>query len=208
MPRFFIFRMLRILTVVILCLCCTFTVSADCTVCPEDSPFLVSLPNPPTYSSNGCGPALVSGIVPDFDFKSCCDQHDFCYSFCNSTKTLCDNTFHTCMKTTCSAKGDKSDSFCDDIANLYFEALNNKLSCSIYKKSILDSCQCQATNSSTATSTSTPTQSSVATVPVSSSTTSTQSPPTVQPSGQLSFGVNLSLHNVLFALLLCMGWVL
>ncbi|ORX99444.1 hypothetical protein K493DRAFT_109986 [Basidiobolus meristosporus CBS 931.73] len=121
------------------------TVKADCEVCPVDTPYLISVPNSPASSPNGCGPALISGIVPNFDFKTCCDQHDICYGSCNSTKTLCDNTFHSCMKNVCVAKEENSDSFCAGVADLYFEALNNKLSCSIYKSSILKRCQCQAT---------------------------------------------------------------
>ena len=39
--------------------------------------------------------------VYSFLFDSCCKKHDSCYATCNSNKQSCDDTFGSCMKSTC-----------------------------------------------------------------------------------------------------------
>lgn len=49
---------------------------------------------------NGCGPEGFGGLVPDFCFEECCNEHDRCYSRGGSEadRLKCDIDFLECMK--------------------------------------------------------------------------------------------------------------
>jgi len=75
----------------------------DCTA--ECAPGKIT-PIPGTSPSwNGCGKEegydfskLLSKNLLN-GFTRCCNDHDICYDTCSTTKSVCDSTFYTCLKT-------------------------------------------------------------------------------------------------------------
>ncbi|KAK9783806.1 hypothetical protein SCAR479_00365 [Seiridium cardinale] len=63
---------------------------------PDSPPDLVSKPRPGARAmrSNGCGSGSTSSWIPQLDFGTCCDNHDFCYDNCQSgTVEDCHNEY-------------------------------------------------------------------------------------------------------------------
>ncbi|KAM0812041.1 hypothetical protein AB5N19_14358 [Seiridium cardinale] len=63
---------------------------------PDSPPDLVSKPRPGARAmrSNGCGSGSTSSWIPQLDFGTCCDNHDFCYDNCQSgTVEECHNEY-------------------------------------------------------------------------------------------------------------------
>ncbi|KAK9424871.1 hypothetical protein SUNI508_13393 [Seiridium unicorne] len=63
---------------------------------PDFPPDLVSKPRPGARAmrSNGCGSGSTSSWIPQLDFGTCCDNHDFCYDNCQSgTVEECHNEY-------------------------------------------------------------------------------------------------------------------
>jgi hypothetical protein len=88
---------------------------------------------------NGCGPTGVSGIVPDFRFTSCCNQHDLCYGNCGDTTfEFCNRQFYSCMLAVCGP----DDPFCHAAAGCYAAAVETGAGCTIYRTSQERNCQC------------------------------------------------------------------
>lgn len=74
---------------------------ADLAACPNRLPH-------PGYSCvpNGCGAAGGQGFPNSFGaagFGGCCDGHDCCWGNCNGGRNACDNTFLSCLQSSCDA---------------------------------------------------------------------------------------------------------
>lgn len=53
---------------------------------------------------NGCGSYHVYVDMQNFGFHTlnpCCDDHDYCYRNCYTSKKICDAEFHGCLKQAC-----------------------------------------------------------------------------------------------------------
>ena len=92
------------------------------------------------FSTNGCGSYGVSVSAP-FGADPCCRSHDFCYSFCNSTKTQCDSAFQQCLHTQCQADSGVDQDACDAQAVLFYDAVMD-LGCPAYSSAQDQACEC------------------------------------------------------------------
>jgi len=63
-------------------------------------------------SFNGCGPFNITVDFSKYNglsgFNTCCNQHDICYYTCSKTKSVCDTTFFTCLKTAVGNSGESA----------------------------------------------------------------------------------------------------
>lgn len=66
-------------------------------------------------ATNGCGPEGFGGVVPDFCFEECCNDHDNCYARggTEADRLKCDQVFYEC----CKEKGP------DWLAWIYYQAV-------------------------------------------------------------------------------------
>jgi hypothetical protein len=65
---------------------------------PSSPANLVSKPRPGARSmqSNGCGSGSTAAWIPQLNFGSCCNMHDYCYDNCQGgTKELCNSQYCT-----------------------------------------------------------------------------------------------------------------
>lgn len=56
---------------------------------------------------NGCGSYSIQVKFDKFnltDFDKCCNEHDICYEYCNTTKSECDQRFDSCLQEVCFEK--------------------------------------------------------------------------------------------------------
>jgi hypothetical protein len=55
------------------------------------------------HGFSGCGSFDITVDFSKYDglsgFNDCCNAHDICYNTCNTTKSVCDNTFYECLNT-------------------------------------------------------------------------------------------------------------
>ena len=96
--------------------------------------------------ANGCGPRFADlyKITPQADFRPCCDQHDLCFSSCNSTLEYCNRAFYACMQGQCRSKSGTAQKECDALATCYAKAVTGTWACDIYQQSQRGYCGCSA----------------------------------------------------------------
>ena len=78
------------------------------------------------------------------DVKSCCNHHDVCYGTCNSSRTECDTSFHSCMLQSCERwRQQNSEIFevCTTSALILFKATQIH-GCDVYKDFQSKACKC------------------------------------------------------------------
>jgi hypothetical protein len=89
--------------------------------------------------SNGCSvPSFIQ--LPDFDFSTCCDQHDACYMVCGVSKELCEKDFGACLTSLCETKYDR-DKSCSDTANTFVMGVR-MFGCPAFMGSQQSACDC------------------------------------------------------------------
>ena len=62
-----------------------------------------------------------------------------CYGTCNSNKAKCDETFKSCMKSSCA----KDDLVCNGAADAFFLAVMSPVGCGIFKSVQGKACTCK-----------------------------------------------------------------
>lgn len=94
-------------------------------ICPD------RMPNGTPPSFNGCGSDYSSYVVPNHfgkaDFTSSCNNHDICYSTCNSAKSMCDSKFLLDLTLACGAayeSGSTMFNLCTSQASTYYGAVS------------------------------------------------------------------------------------
>merc|ERR1711974_67624 len=114
---------------------------SDSFTCPGGETPIDNPNNEP--DANGCGPSAFPLAGPSFSFLECCEQHDFCYGTCGTSKVQCDNDFYECMACTCET--DYDDYFsrfaCRELACTYFQAVD-EFGCFAFTSGQEDSCSC------------------------------------------------------------------
>lgn len=110
-------------------------------------------PSPP----NGCGPdsAWYSALVPNLDFKGCCNTHDVCYDDCTQWFEKCNTDFLSCMINTCNNKYDHWYSWwllpsCYAAADLYFVAVSTDTAQEHFQSGSNDVCACRCADADSA----------------------------------------------------------
>lgn len=94
-------------------------------------------------TANGCGPSALPLAGPSFSFLQCCEQHDFCYGTCGTSKQQCDNDFYSCMYCSCQETYDDFFSIlaCEEIACTYFQAVD-EFGCFSFTSGQEEACTC------------------------------------------------------------------
>lgn len=91
--------------------------------------------------SNGCGSAGMD-LKDGWGLTKCCDEHDFCYSTCNSKRSTCDRDFASCMENVCKkVKSKKGKQECSSTAGMYNFGASG-FGCSSYIESQKEACEC------------------------------------------------------------------
>jgi len=128
---------------------------SDSFTCPGGATPIDNPDNEP--DANGCGPSAFPFAGPSFSFLECCEQHDFCYGTCGTSKVQCDNDFYSCMA--CSCEEEYDDPFsrfgCEQLACSYFQ-LVDEFGCFAFNGGQEDSCICPGKGAVKATSGMTP----------------------------------------------------
>lgn len=105
---------------------------------------LAPKPNVSPLPPNGCGPHFSNIKVPQFDFGSCCNMHDYCYGQCNSHVTfeLCNQAFISCMNDVCNGENFIEKWFCNLAAKSYGNIVSSDAACAVYTGKASDYCIC------------------------------------------------------------------
>ncbi|BES92549.1 Group XII secretory phospholipase A2 precursor (Hypothetical proteinypothetical protein2G12) [Nesidiocoris tenuis] len=95
---------------------------------------------------NGCGPEMLKiddKNMPYPQMTLCCDNHDLCYSTCNSGKDKCDNDFKKCLYRVCDAfrVADEANLGCKAAAKVLYTA-TTALGCKFYQDAQSAACYC------------------------------------------------------------------
>ena len=101
-----------------------------------------SKPNAPKSQPNGCGSRLYGIDVPQFDFGSCCNNHDDCYSKCDVSFESCSNAFTSCMNHVCDQKSSLDKQVCQVEANVYSKAVQSDAACIAFRNNASNYCTC------------------------------------------------------------------
>ncbi len=102
-------------------------------------------------ASNGCGSGATADIIPNWNFGSCCDQHDLRYDDCSRQWESCNGDFHSCMNSKC---WDVADSWtfwlapaCFGMADFYAGVVSSLPGWIAFRSSNSDRCECTCGNS-------------------------------------------------------------
>ncbi|KAK9504821.1 hypothetical protein O3M35_009001 [Rhynocoris fuscipes] len=99
--------------------------------------------------ANGCGPAGLEVNIenlPSPEMTKCCNEHDICYSTCNTDKEKCDIDFRKCLYKICESikvnTDDLANKGCKAAAKMLYTA-TTALGCSFYQSAQEEACFCQ-----------------------------------------------------------------
>lgn len=73
-------------------------------------------------SSNGCGSYGIQIVMDNFPkITRCCNEHDYCYGTCGSSKQQCDKAFKQCIRRLCDTANDNAfEKTCKSLAKVFF----------------------------------------------------------------------------------------
>ena len=92
-----------------------------------------------TATPNGCGSqgiVISPTLLPNRQFLTCCNSHDYCYGSCNSIKDTCDTNFRNCMRNAC------KDLKCKAIAESFYNIVKTA-GCKSFKEGQAKACLCK-----------------------------------------------------------------
>ncbi|PSK42215.1 hypothetical protein B9Z65_4129 [Elsinoe australis] len=111
-------------------------------------------------SSNGCGSGPTRDLIPQFNFGTCCDHHDFCYDNCKGgqvescdnqycapgTFEGCNDSFYSCLKdTACTAFGwffvPGQRLTCEGLAWLYYKVVQSDSAVKAFQDATAERCE-------------------------------------------------------------------
>ncbi|KAF3187576.1 hypothetical protein TWF225_004278 [Orbilia oligospora] len=109
-------------------------------------------PGAPPPSSNGCGDNSFFGqFVPNYIFKPCCDEHDFCFDDCAQGFDRCNELFLSCNQIQCRLKYPSDNILtldplfrwgCYELADLYDFAVSSPRGADTFREGNSNRCDC------------------------------------------------------------------
>ncbi|TPX12355.1 uncharacterized protein E0L32_007002 [Thyridium curvatum] len=102
-------------------------------------------------AANGCGSGALGKLVPNWNFGSCCDAHDYCFDNCDRAFEGCNLDFLGCMSKKCWSVA-KSWTFwlapaCFGMADLYAGIVSGPLGMVAFQSANSDRCTCTCPSS-------------------------------------------------------------